>query len=213
MPLHEFKLFLLSKGSPYIWICIASAFFNVAVYAISTWLPSYLTRVHQLSTPEIGNIMGIATLLLPTFGIVLGGKWSDKRSLRLGVYGRVQCLLLLVLALIPVCLVLTLAPSLSYLWPSLVLYSLLVSAGVGTTAAIVQELVPEHQRGIATATLLFAQNLIGMGLGPTAVALLTDYYFVNELAIGKSLMVISMAGLLLSGFCFLYSIQKLKVQK
>ena len=38
-------------------------------------------------------------------------------------------------------------------------------------------------------------NLIGQGLGPTAVALLTDYLFHDDMAVGHSLLIVIIAGL------------------
>ncbi len=67
---------------------------------------------------------------------------------------------------------------------------------------LVQELLPNRMRGLGTAILLFMQNLIGLGLGPTLVALLTDYVFENEMALGHSLALCSVVVLIVAFLCF-----------
>ncbi|MGL4542857.1 MAG: MFS transporter, partial [Polymorphobacter sp.] len=44
----------------------------------------------------------------------------------------------------------------------------------GPTYAVAQRLVRPHARAMATAIMLFAQNLIGLGLGPLLFGMLSD---------------------------------------
>ncbi|MGH8238227.1 MAG: MFS transporter, partial [Steroidobacteraceae bacterium] len=50
--------------------------------------------------------------------------------------------------------------------------------------------VPHCMRGQASALYLLALNLVGLGLGPTAVALMTDYVFRNDHALNYSLLIV-----------------------
>ena len=54
-------------------------------------------------------------------------------------------------------------------------------------------------RGQASAVYLFIVNLIGLGLGPTAVALATDYVFGDKAMVGYSLALIGGIALPISG--------------
>ena len=45
-------------------------------------------------------------------------------------------------------------------------------------------------RGQTAAVYLFIVNLIGLGFGPTAVALVTDYVFANDLALKWSMLIV-----------------------
>jgi len=49
-------------------------------------------------------------------------------------------------------------------------------------------------RGQASAVYLFVVNLIGLGVGPTAVALLTDYVFHDDQAVRWSILIIAAIG-------------------
>jgi MFS family permease len=64
----------------------------------------------------------------------------------------------------------------------------------GAAPAAIQEIVPSRMRGQASAIYLFVVNLIGLGVGPTAVALLTDYVFHDDQAVRWSILIIAAIG-------------------
>ena len=55
--------------------------------------------------------------------------------------------------------------------------------------AALQIVTPNQMRGQVTALFLFIYNVIGFGLGPTIVALFTDYLFHSERMLGRSMAV------------------------
>ncbi len=62
--------------------------------------------------------------------------------------------------------------------PALLVYLIPAFFGgfyLAPTFAMIQSLVPVHMRSVAAAICLFLLNLIGMGLGPQGVGLLSDY--------------------------------------
>ena len=88
---------------------------------------------------------------------------------------------------------------------------------IGLGPAAIQEMMPNAMRGQASAVYLLCSSLIGPGVGPTAVALLTDYYFHNDLAIGYSLLIVRVIGSLLGAALlwlglkqFVLSVERLK---
>ena len=50
---------------------------------------------------------------------------------------------------------------------------------IGSGPAALQEMLPNRMRGTTTSLAVLVVNLIGLGLGPTLVALLTDYVFAD----------------------------------
>ena len=61
----------------------------------------------------------------------------------------------------------------------------------GAAAAALQQITPNRMRGVMSALYLFCLNLIGLGFGPTAVALATDYIFKSEAAVGQSISIVT----------------------
>ena len=68
----------------------------------------------------------------------------------------------------------------------------------GAAPAAIQEMMPNAMRGQASAIYLFVVNLIGLGLGPTAVALCTDFVFGNDLDLRFSLVLVATAAHLIA---------------
>jgi MFS family permease len=60
----------------------------------------------------------------------------------------------------------------------------------GAAPAAILEIVPNQMRGQTGAVYLFIVNLIGLGVGPTAVALVTDYVFANDQALRWSMLIV-----------------------
>jgi MFS family permease len=58
----------------------------------------------------------------------------------------------------------------------------------GIAPAAIQEIMPNQMRGQASAVYLFIISIIGLGLGPQALALVTDFVFQDEKQIHLSLM-------------------------
>ncbi|MCY1525244.1 hypothetical protein D9M68_602160 [compost metagenome] len=68
---------------------------------------------------------------------------------------------------------------------------------ISTSAAAMQVLTPSPLRAQVSALFLLVSNLIGLGIGTSLVALLTDHYFQDPKAVGASVgVVVAVAGLL-----------------
>ena len=57
----------------------------------------------------------------------------------------------------------------------------------GGAAAAIQEITPNQMRGQVSAIYLFGLSFIGMGIGPTLIAAITDHVYGNDAALGQSL--------------------------
>ena len=106
-------------------------------------------------------------------------------------------------------------------WLALVLLSLLILCFSGPIALGISALLqvtPNEMRGQLSAVYLLIVNFLGIGFGPTLVALVTDFGFGDDSALGYSLAIvgggasIAAALLLLGGRgAFLQSLERAKV--
>jgi hypothetical protein len=63
-----------------------------------------------------------------------------------------------------------------------------ISSAMGTIAvATILDILPQESRGFGTSTLAFNNIIVGLGLGPTLVALMTDRVFHDSLAVGYAM--------------------------
>jgi MFS family permease len=62
--------------------------------------------------------------------------------------------------------------------------------------ASLMQISPNEMRAKASALYYFVVSMVGLGLGPTSVALITDYYFRDEARLQHSLAIVAtVAGL------------------
>jgi MFS family permease len=73
--------------------------------------------------------------------------------------------------------------------------------------AAILEAVPNAMRGQATAVYLLVVNLIGLALGPTAIALVTDRVFGFDAAVRYSLLIVPGAACILAAILFLIGLR------
>ncbi|WP_293370397.1 MFS transporter [Nevskia sp.] len=175
---------------------------SVVAYATLGWTPSFFIRVHGLTAAEVGVQYGIVVALAGTLAIVLGGRVADVLVASGRRDGAMRVALAAALAGIPACSL--------FLWPSSSALAMVLTAPVmfclalpmGAGPAALQELFPSNMRGQASALYIFVVNLIGLGLGPTVVALLTEHVFEDPKAVGKSLAIVAVVGLTGAALCF-----------
>jgi MFS family permease len=161
-----------------------------AGYGGAAWIPTFLQRTHGVSARDAGIWFGLIVMIGGTLGIVFGGRMADwmlargKRDamLRIGIYST--------LLWAPFGIGYLLVPS--AFW-SLALLAPAVFVGAmtgGAAPAAITQITPNEMRAQASAFYLFVVNLIGIGLGPTAVAMVTDYVFGDDAAVRWSLLLV-----------------------
>ena len=154
------------------------------------WTPSFFIRTFDMTPGQVGPLLGILILLFGSAGIVAGGMMSD----RLLAGGRLAAPLISArlagLCLLPVGLAAPLAGSVG--WSALVFAAFFFFAAFpyGSAAAAIQMAAPPHLRAQMSAIYLFVLNLTGMGLGPTLIAVITDYALGDPGQLGLSLAIV-----------------------
>ena len=87
---------------------------------------------------------------------------------------------------------LLLAPSAALALPFLALSAALWVCLFGVGPALIVEIAPAPMRGQFIALFTGVLNLLGVGIGPVAVGVLTDYVLVDPAAVGLSLLIVTL---------------------
>jgi predicted MFS family arabinose efflux permease len=153
-----------------IFACASLSFCSVG---LSTWIPSFFVRSYGYLPSNIALILAPILGIGGALGIFLGGYFADRLSRRDPRWA----------LWLPACAALIALPAAALTFvvhqPSvaLALYGFtyfLASSYVAPAFSTIQVLVPLNARATATALVLFAVNLIGLGLGPQVVGILSD---------------------------------------
>lgn len=142
-------------------------------YGISQWQPTFFVRSFGLGTGELGLWFTLISGVIGTVGTYAGGEWAARRAsnnegLQLGAVAAGYALFAVLSALTYV------APSYYAAFALMGVMALGVFAANGPLFATIQTLVPAHMRAMSIATIYLFANLIGMGLGPLTVGIVSD---------------------------------------
>jgi MFS family permease len=151
----------------------ACGFHALVLYGHGHWAPPYLGRVHAMPLSEIAFWLAILAVLPGALGIWISGVVSDRLEQRAG-WSRLRIASISLLLLIPFEIAYTLASDAAL---ALVLSAVTHFLGgfyLAPTIAFVHGQVGARQRASASAILLLCLNLIGLGVGPLFVGLISD---------------------------------------
>ncbi len=157
----------------YCWLVLGSGLSAFAGYGVATFVPAFLMRSHGLDTQQVGTIFALILGVgggLCTFGAGMMVDWLGRRDVRW--YMRVPIVgILLALPFWPLFL---LAPSITVAVAAAIVPLSVSAVYIGPCIATIQMLAPPKMRARAAAIQLFIGNLIGLGLGPQVIGILSD---------------------------------------
>ena len=154
-------------------LAIAAALHAFYGYGAAAFIAAFFRRSHQMDPGELGTWFGIIAFTAGSAGTFLGGFLADRLASRdqrwymwlpataTAIY--IPFAFLLYLASDPYVGLILSVPG-----------SILGGMYLGPTFAMTQSLVPAKMRATAAAILIFVINIIGLGLGPQGVGILSD---------------------------------------
>jgi MFS family permease len=206
VPLSFTVDFLRGNRRTFSAIMLGAGFLYLSIYGWLGWAPTYFVRELGWSYPQVGKAFGVILAVAGPAGAV-GGSWLSDFWRRKGVAHanlRVGVLSCVGMAVASTGMVLSVSPAACVIF--LALGAMFSFTLVGVGAMSLQETAPGPMRGQVAALFAGVLNIIGAGLGPVAVGVITDYVLGDASAIGTAIAVTcvtaSMIGLLLfrSGF-------------
>jgi predicted MFS family arabinose efflux permease len=151
----------------------SAVLYVATIYGFNVWGPTFLMRVHDLSTSEAGLTFGPVTGIAGFLGTLASGALADKmtaRDVRWAMWIPAAGAVLS----IPFCVGFLFAPNPQL---ALVFYGaqvFLATFWMGPSFWACQGLAKLRMRAMASALLLMNINLLGMGLGPLLIGVLND---------------------------------------
>jgi len=178
-----------------------------ATFGAAFWDLVFLNRTYDWSPNESGIYYGLIAMFGQAIGGLTGGRLADFFT-RKGVQNSTMLIMLIsALAWIPFGIAYPLMPTIGSCLLILIPVHFFAGMPWGCAAAAVQEMAPSQMRGQLSAFYLFVMNIIGVGLGPTAVAFLTEHAFRDLNMLRYSLLLVGVVGHILAGILFFFSLK------
>lgn len=166
---------LLSGYRSFWYLAAATGLTAFTAYGNGNFAPSFLMRNHGFTVAEVGVVLALFGGGGGLIGTFLGGFLSD----RLAVADKRWYLWLPAMAgclAVPLGFPYLLLEDTTVVIVFLFLVTICLNTYMGPCLAISHSLVPPAMRALTSAVLFLVLNLIGLGLGPLTVGLLSDFY-------------------------------------
>ena len=175
----------LFRMPSFVWLVLTGGAAAIAGYAIGTWSPSFLIRSHGLNLQQAGFLVGVVGGTGSTIGTLVCGVLTDRMARRDAGW-QIGVPLLGTLISIPFALA-------YFLWPqgtafyigstavpqAFLFYSAFGFFGVWWATpclSAITHLFPATRLAQATAIFVMAMTLLGVGVGPLFVGMLSDFF-------------------------------------
>ncbi|MCC5887251.1 MAG: MFS transporter [Gammaproteobacteria bacterium] len=142
-------------------------------YGLVQWYPVFFIRVHGMGTGELGTWLALIFGIGGGIGTFFGGYLADRLAHRTRRWYLWLPMIGTALGT-PFYLGVFFSPTAAGAFLFLMIPAVLANCFLGPVFSSTQGLVPAHMRATAAAVLLFIINIIGLGLGPQIVGLLSD---------------------------------------
>ncbi len=170
--IQETLTYLWAKRS-FRHMSFAAALTAFVGYGFITWAPSFLIRTYGMGTGEVGTWFGLILGIPGGIGIFLGGYLADRFGAKDPKwYLWTTAIALIVLTPFNLLIYLSETPHIALL--GMIIPILLGNFYQATSFSQTQGLVQLRMRAVASGILLFIINIIGLGLGPQVVGILSD---------------------------------------
>ena len=190
--------FLWVRRRMFVPMYVGFACFSFSVYALSTWIAELFRRSHGWAPENFAMIAG-PIQIGASVGGALGAGWVIDIWTRRGRSDAALRLSIIAIALLaPLIVFAVLAPTAASGIAAFAVAWIFMGALLPAPGVALQLTVPPQRLALASAFFMLTANLIGMGCGPTAVALMTRHVFASDAALGRSVALVGTAGLLAS---------------
>ncbi len=164
---------ILYSKKTFVYLALASGLHVFCIYGLINWEPSFLARLHGMQNAEIGVVLGLIFGITGALGTFAGGYVTDylgKKDKRWYLKGPAFAILISIPTVVGTLFCQDTFYSLFFLG----ICSFLYSTYLGPSIAVAHMLVPASMRALTSAIYFLVINLLGLGLGPLVVGIISD---------------------------------------
>ncbi|MCW6530306.1 MULTISPECIES: MFS transporter [Sphingomonas] len=170
----EARLGFLWRQRSYRYIVLGTAMSAFSGYGITAFVPAFLIRSHGMGSTEVGLIFALIVGLGGGLGTYATGRIADLAARRGGIQRNLLVPAVAAIIATPFWVPFFLSGKVAVAIAAAVIPVSLSASFIGPCVATIQTITPPAMRARAAAIQLFVGNLIGLGLGPLVIGVLSD---------------------------------------
>ncbi|WP_284124339.1 MFS transporter [Parerythrobacter aestuarii] len=175
MRLSDNQAFRVITGSPTLIMCMAVGSLQTVInYGMMAFNPSFLLTYYDLTLSEAALQFGFVSAGMGIIGPLIWGPLSDKLNIRFPGAGRAWVAMFAMGVSPLMSFWVYYAPTPGDFYLRFVFYSLVLTGWLPPLYAILYEQVLPRMRAVTSSTYLLASTILGLGIGPYVVGMLSD---------------------------------------
>jgi MFS family permease len=178
-PMREVFRFVYGQRALHIPFITGVLFMGLQTYGLAAWMPAFYERTYGWGPARIGPLLGMTLLISSVVGLFIGAwlaEWLNKRH----DDGNLRALFLAQLLSFPIFSIAYLMPNPWLALGGVALASVFNVMGAPGFNSALQLATPNEMRSQINVMYFILNNAIAGSLGPTLVALCTDYVAHSE---------------------------------
>ncbi|MCP5178844.1 MAG: MFS transporter [Pseudomonadales bacterium] len=187
VPMKEVVAFVRQRGRLFFLMFLAYLCLSTQGFSLFAWIVEFYVRNHGWTRTEIGLTYGTVSMVVGIAGSILAGFWAGRwiaqgrpdATLRIVMWGS--------LLLLPTATTLTLLDDAWLAIALLVPVTFCMAMPPGLMMSTLQAIAPNELRGQMVAFYLVAVSFLSYTFAPSLPALVSDYVFHSEMALGKAI--------------------------
>lgn len=184
-------LFLRKNFKTLSFITIAYSFGGMVFYGFLTWIPEHLRRSFDWDISNAGYVFGLMLAIFGSIGAVMGGKFHDSMYKKGYKDAPIRCALIVFSVLMPIMVATPLINNSTYTIIMLGVFAFTMFLQQAMSPVAIQMIAPNHVRAQVVAIFFFISTFFSIGIGPSIVAICTDFIFKDESMLYLSISLVS----------------------
>lgn len=189
IPVKDVVAFVWKNGGVFLPMFASMGISAVMGFGIRSWAPSFYVRTFHWTIAKYGLVQGLLSLTIMPIGSFTGSLLAERLARKGYDDANMRTVFIGQLLALPGMILFPLMPTATLSIALCTAYTFFIYWTNAPMNAALQIITPNQMRGQVTALFLFVFNVIGFGMGPTIVALFTDYLFHSERMLGYSMAV------------------------
>jgi hypothetical protein len=182
--------FIASRRDVFVPLFIGMGCLGLVVYGPASQTTLFFTRTFGWTIKQVGRISGLLLLATGVPGALFGGFFA-ARLRRKYANGTLRAIVYATLLLVIPATVTWILPNPGLVWIGIAVQNFAIASSINLGTAAVADVTPNELRGKVIALFSIMLTLLGLGLGPTIIAMITQYVLHDEKLIRYSLVIFS----------------------
>lgn len=165
----------LLRNPSFVLLALGAGAHTLVIYGHGNWMPPFLARLHGMSSGEVGTWLAVLSAGPGVVGMLAMGHFADWLARR-RPQARFEVAMASFALTIPFALLFMLAEDVSWVLAGIAGAFLFSGTYIAPCIAAAHAMVPANLRASTSALILLITSIVGLGLGPLVVGMLSDLW-------------------------------------